>query len=91
MNNVSHGVAVLKNGKGKGRGREGTKEEIRVGYAQDYEGGDIRSRERHGRRKSPPGEEAVVVKERMRRKMNISRSIDFAYISKIGISIITTS
>lgn len=58
MNNVSHGVAVLKDGKGNGGGGEGTKEEIRVGYAQDYEGGDIRPRERHGRRKSPPGEEA---------------------------------
>lgn len=54
MNNVSHGVAALRDE----RGKEGTKEEIRVGYAQDYEGGDIRSREKYGRRRKSPREGA---------------------------------
>lgn len=62
MNNVSHGVAALRDG----GGRTGTKEEIRVGYAQDYEGGDIRPREEYGRRRKRPRERKRegVVKER---------------------------
>lgn len=44
MNNVSHGVAALRDERGRG----GTKEEIRVGYAQDYEGGG-RARSTGGR------------------------------------------
>lgn len=87
MNNVSHGVAVLKDGKGKGEGRK-RKLELdthRITKAAIY--GRARSTgEGKALRERKP-----VVKERMRRKMNISRSIDFAYISKIGISIITTS
>jgi len=71
MNNVSHGVAAR-----DGRGKGGTKEEIRVGYAQDYEGGDI-SREEYGRKRKSPRKREPVVKECMRRKINISRNIDF--------------